>query len=307
MPTMFRLPMQSSAEGLDACFLGIPLDGGSYAHRTGARMGPRQIRCESCLIRPHNTQTGAAPYESLMVADVGDVAINVFNLGANIGIIQQHVANIVKTGCKPLIMGGDHTITYPILRALKEKYGPVGLLQLDAHPDTSETTFGEKISNATPFRRAVEEGLLDCKRVVQIGLRGTGNSPIDYEFGRSHGFKIVPAKYCWYKSMEPLMGQVRELMGDAPVYITFDIDAVDPGYAPGTGTHEVGGLTVIQVLEIIRGCRGMNIIGGDLVEVSPWFDVHGGTSILAANLLYEMMCVLPGVIYKDAPTSDFQF
>lgn len=304
---MFRLPSQSTAEGLDACFLGVPLDTGTYAHRTGARMGPRQIRCESCLIRPHNTHTGAAPYESLMVADVGDVSTNVLNLEANIEIIQKHVAGIVNTGCKPLIVGGDHTISYPILKAIKEKYGPVGMLHLDAHPDTSETTFGEQISNATPFRRAVEEGLLDCKRVVQIGLRGTGNSPVDYEFGRSHGFKIVPARYCWYKSMEPLMAQVRELMGDAPVYISFDIDVIDPGYAPGTGTHEIGGLTVIQVLEIIRGSKGMNIIGGDLVEVNPSVDLHGATSILAANFLYEMMCVLPGVIYKDAPSSDFQF
>jgi len=242
-----------------------------------------------------------------MVADVGDVPINVFNIEANIDIIHKHVAKVVATGCKPLILGGDHFITYPVLRAMKEKHGPVGLVQIDAHPDKSDTVFGEKLTNSTPFRRAVEEGLLDCERVVQIGLRGAGNTPRDYEYGRQQGFKIVPASYCWHKSMKPLMSQVRDLMGDAPVYITFDIDGVDPGYAPGTGTHEIGGLTSIQALEIIRGCKGMNVIGGDVVEVSPSFDVHGATSILAANLLFEMLCVLPGVMYKDTPASDLQF
>ncbi|NWZ51872.1 SPEB protein, partial [Haliaeetus albicilla] len=191
--------------------------------------------------------------------------------------------------------GGDHTVTYPILQAVAEKHGPVGLVHVDAHTDTGDRALGEKIYHGTPFRRCVEEGLLDCSRVVQIGIRGSSYDPDPYKYCQDQGFRVVPAEECWRKSLAPLMGEVRTQMGDKPVYISFDIDGLDPAYAPGTGTPEIAGLTPVQALEIIRGCKGLNIVGCDLVEVAPMYDVSGNTALLGANLLFEMLCILPGV------------
>ncbi|NXL41404.1 SPEB protein, partial [Podilymbus podiceps] len=191
--------------------------------------------------------------------------------------------------------GGDHTITYPILQAVAEKHGPVGLVHVDAHTDTGDRALGEKIYHGTPFRRCVEEGLLACSRVVQIGIRGSSYDPDPYTYCRDQGFRVVPAEECWRKSLAPLMGEVRKQMGDKPLYISFDIDGLDPAYAPGTGTPEIAGLTPAQALEIIRGCKGLNIVGCDLVEVAPMYDVSGNTALLGANLLFEMLCALPGV------------
>ncbi|MDY0882950.1 agmatinase [Dongia soli] len=295
--TMMRLPSQPTAEGLDVCFVGVPLDTGT-SNRSGARFGPRQIRAESCLLRPYNMATRAAPFDSLQVADIGDVAINTFNLQKSIGLIEAAYDEILSHNCIPLTMGGDHTIVLPILRAIARKHGPVGLVHVDAHADVNDTMFGEKIAHGTPFRRAVEEGLLNGKRVVQIGLRGTGYEAEDFDWPRAQGFRVVQAEECWYKSLAPLMAEVREQLGKGPVYISFDIDGLDPSSAPGTGTPEFGGLTTIQGMEIIRGCRGLDIVGGDLVEVAPPYDPQGNTSLLGANLLYEMLCVLPGVQYR---------
>ncbi|NXA43157.1 SPEB protein, partial [Eudromia elegans] len=191
--------------------------------------------------------------------------------------------------------GGDHTITYPILQAVAEKHGPVGLVHVDAHADTGTEALGEPIYHGTPFRRCVDEGLLDCRRVVQIGLRGSSYALDAYQYSREQGFRVVPAEECWLKSLVPLMEEVRQQLGDKPVYISFDIDSLDPAYAPGTGTPEVAGLTPIQALEIIRGCKGLNIVGCDLVEVAPIYDASGHTALLGANLLFEMLCVLPKV------------
>ncbi len=295
--TMLRLPAQETAEGLDACFVGVPLDIGT-SNRPGARLAPRQIRDESRMLRPFNVATGAAPFESIQVADIGDVAINTFNLEKSLSIIEQAYDEISGQGCTPLTLGGDHTITLPILRALAKKHGPIGLVHVDAHADINDHMFGEKYAHGTPFRRAMEEGLLDGNRVTQIGLRGTGYSSDEFDWSREQGFRVVQAEECWNKSLVGLMAEVREKVGDGPVYITFDIDGIDPAYAPGTGTAEIAGLTVPQALEVIRGCRGMNVIGGDLVEVSPPYDTSGNTSLLGANLLYEMLCVLPAVKYK---------
>ena len=296
--TMMRLPAKESAAGLDACFVGVPLDIGT-SNRSGARFGPRSIRNESVLLRPYNMATRAAPYDSLSVADIGDVAINTFNLQKSIPIIEAAYDEILSHDVIPLTLGGDHTIVLPILRAMAKKYGPVGVVHIDAHTDINDHMFGEEIAHGTPFRRAVEEGLLDCKRVVQIGVRGTGYAADDFDWSTEQGFRVVQAEECWHKSLVPLMAEVREQMGDGPVYISFDIDGLDPAFAPGTGTPEVGGLTIYQGLEIIRGCRGMNVIGGDLVEVAPPYDPTGNTSLTGANLLYEMLCVLPGVEYRS--------
>ncbi|XP_053706555.1 agmatinase, mitochondrial [Synchiropus splendidus] len=296
VPTMARLPFQESAEGLDAAFIGVPTDSGT-SNRPGTRFGPRQIRTESSLLRAYNSGTRAAPYESLMVADIGDVNVNLYDLKDTCKRIREAYRTILATGCIPLTMGGDHTIAYPILQAVAERHGPVGLVHVDAHSDTGDVALGEKITHGSPFRRCVEEGLLDCKRVVQIGLRGTGYSPDSYEWSRAQGFRVVQTEDCWHKSLTPLMEEVRAQMGSGPVYLSFDIDGLDPGFAPGTGTPEIAGLTPIQGLEIIRGCRGLNLVGCDLVEVSPPYDTTGNTALTAANLLFEMLCVLPNVKY----------
>ncbi|MDR6232327.1 agmatinase [Pseudomonas oryzihabitans] len=295
--SMLRLPHLASAAGLDAAFIGIPLDIGTSL-RSGTRFGPRQIRSESVMIRPYNMATGAAPFDSLSVADLGDVAINTFNLLDTVRLIEEHYDRVLEHDVIPLTLGGDHTLTLPILRALKKKYGAVGLVHVDAHADVNEHMFGEKIAHGTTFRRAVEEGLLDCDRVVQIGLRAQGYAADDFDWCREQGFRVVQAEECWHKSLAPLMAEVRERVGGGPVYLSYDIDSIDPAWAPGTGTPEIGGLTTIQALEIIRGCRGLDLVGCDLVEVSPPYDTSGNTALLGANLLYEMLCVLPGVAYR---------
>jgi len=296
--TMMRLPTQDNAAGLDACFIGVPFDIGT-SNRAGARFGPRQIRAESCLIRPFNMATRAAPFDSLQVADIGDVAVNTFNLADSIKIIETAYDDILVHDCKPLTLGGDHTIALPILRAIHRKHGPVGVVHIDAHADINDAMFGESIAHGTPFRRAIEEGLIAPKRMVQIGLRATGYEADDFDWPRSQGVRVVQAEECWHKSLTPLMTEVREQLGEGPVYFTFDIDGLDPAFAPGTGTPEIGGLTVPQALEVIRGCRGLDIVGGDLVEVAPPYDPSGNTSLTAANLLFEMLCVLPGVAYRS--------
>jgi len=296
--TMMRLPTQDDAQGLDACFVGVPLDIGT-SNRAGSRHGPRQIRAESCLLRPYNMATRAAPFDSLQVADIGDVPINTFNLPKCMDIITDfYDQKIVAHGAKPLTLGGDHTIVLPILRSLFKKHGTMGLVHVDAHADINDTMFGEKIAHGTPFRRLVEEGILDGNRTVQIGLRGSGYAAEDFDWPVQQGFRVVQAEECWMRSLEPLMAEVREKVGGGPVYISFDIDGLDPSFAPGTGTPEIAGLTSSQGLEIIRGCRGLDVVGGDLVEVSPPYDPHGNTALTGANMLFEMLCVLPGVDYR---------
>ena len=295
--TMMRLPHVPNAKDLDVAFVGVPFDIGT-SNRSGARFGPRQIRSESCLIRPYNMATRAAPFDSLQVADIGDVAINTFNIDKSMAIIESAYDDILAQNCKPLTMGGDHTIALPILRSIAKKYGPVGIVHVDAHADINDTMFGERIAHGTPFRRAIEEKLVDPKRMVQIGLRATGYAADDFDWPREQGVRVVPAEDCWYKSLKPLMSEVREQLGVGPVYITFDIDGLDPAYAAGTGTPEIGGLTIHQGLEIIRGCRGLEVVGGDLVEVAPAYDTTGNTALTAANLLFEMLCVFRGVKYR---------
>ena len=294
LASMMRLPVATHAAGLDAAFIGVPLDIGA-SNRAGARFGPRQIRAESSLIRPYNMATGAAPFDALQVADLGDVPINTYSLEKSVGIISDFYREVLGHGCVPLTLGGDHTIALPILRAVAERHGPVALIHVDAHADVNDEMFGERIAHGTPFRRAVEEGLLQTNKVWQIGLRGSGYAADDFDWPRRQGFTVIPAHEVWWQSLAPIMDKVRAVIGDAPCYLSFDIDGIDPAYAGGTGTPEIGGLSVPQALEIIRGCRGLNLVGADLVEVSPPYDPSGNTALLGANLLYEMLCVLPGV------------
>ena len=295
--TMMRLPAADTAVGLDACFVGIPMDIGT-SNRPGTRLGPRQIRDESRMIRPYNMATGAAPFDQMQVADIGDVPINLFDLKKSVDIITAFYDDVLTHDTIPLTLGGDHTLTWPILRAMAKKHGPVALIHVDAHSDTNVDMFGETVAHGCPFRRAWEDGLLQNDKVFQIGLRGTGYSAGDFDWGRQQGWTCIQAEDCWHKSLTPLMADIRAKIGDAPVYLSFDIDSLDPGFAPGTGTIEVGGLTTMQGLEIIRGTSGLNLVGCDLVEVSPPYDPTGNTAMIAANFLYEMLCSLP-VVSRD--------
>ena len=296
--TMFRLPSHATAEGLDIAIVGVPLDIGT-SNRSGTRFGPRQIRAESVLVRPYGMYTRAAPFDSFQVGDVGDVPLNTFNLLKSIDIIEGHYDALLSTAAKPLSMGGDHTIALPILRALNRQYGSMALVHVDAHADINDVMFGEKIAHGTIFRRAVEEGLVQGSKMFQIGLRTTGYSAEDFDWSRDQGARVVPAEECWYTSLAPLMDEIRRVIGpDTPTYLSFDIDGLDPSVAPGTGTPEPGGLTASQGIEIIRGVWGLNLVGADLVEVSPPYDTTGNTSLLAANLIFEMLCSFPGCIRR---------
>jgi len=297
--TMFRLPAEALSNELDIAIIGVPLDIGT-SNRSGTRFGPRSVRGESVLVRPYGMATRAAPFDSFQIADVGDVPLNTFNLKDSIRIIEQYYDQVVAHDIKPLTVGGDHTIALPILRALKKKHGTMALIHVDAHADINDHMFGERECHGTIFRRAIEEGLIDGNKMVQIGLRATGYSAEDFDWSRNQGVRVVPAEECWHKSLEPLMAEVREQIGaDTPVYLSFDIDGLDPSVAPGTGTPEPAGLMASQGLEIIRGCWGTNMVGADLVEVSPPYDTSGNTSLLAANLMFEMLCSFPGCQRRD--------
>jgi len=296
--TLFRLPAQENADSLDIAAIGIPLDIGT-SNRSGSRFGPREIRGQSVLVRPYGMATGAAPFDSFQIADIGDVPINTFNLSESIDIIESYYRKVAETGSKTISMGGDHTVTLPILRALNHRYGKMALVHVDAHADINDTMFGEKVCHGTIFRRALEEGLVAGEHMFQIGLRATGYSAEDFEWSRQQGARVVPAEECWYQSLAPLMAEVRANIGtELPVYLSFDIDGLDPSVAPGTGTPEPAGLTASQGLEIIRGLYGCNLIGADLVEVSPPYDTTGNTSLVAANLLFEMLCSFPGCVRR---------
>ncbi len=291
--SMFRLPVSDHATEVDVGIIGVPLDIGT-SNRSGTRFGPRQIRSESVLIRPYSMATGAAPFDSFQVADLGDVALNPYNLAASIDIIERHYDSLLTEDLIPVSLGGDHTIALPILRAIARRHGPVALVHVDAHADVNDEMSGERVTHGTIFRRAIEERLVQPERMFQIGLRATGYSADDFDWARRQGVTVVTAEECWYRSLSPLMEEVRGIVGDQPVYLSFDIDGLDPSVAPGTGTPEPAGLMASQGLEIIRGCSGLNLVGCDLVEVSPPWDSSGNTALLAANLVFEMLCSLPG-------------
>ena len=295
--TFMRLPSVTDLKGLDVAVLGIPLDVGT-SWRSGTRFGPKQVRAESAMLRPYNLATGAAPFDSLQVADIGDLAINTFSLSESLRIIAESYDAILNYDAMPLAIGGDHSITLPILRAMAKRHGPVALIHVDAHGDVNDEMFGEREAHGTVFRRAYEEGLIQPDKTYQVGLRGTGYAAEDFEEAAGWGFQQFPAHELWHKSLSSLGDEIRRDIGDRPVYFTYDIDSLDPAYAPGTGTPEIGGLTTPQAMELIRALKGLNIVGGDMVEVSPPYDTSGNTALTGANILYEMLCVLPGVAYR---------
>lgn len=295
--TFMRLPEVKSAADLDVGFIGIPMDIGT-SWRSGTRMGPKQLREQSAMIRPYNIQTGAAPFDALYCADLGDVPINTFSLSDTIRLITDTYDAHLKNDFIPMGLGGDHTMTLPILRSIAKKHGPVALVHVDAHADVNDEMFGERETHGTVFRRAYEEGLIVADKVHQIGLRGTGYTADDFTEAAGWGFNQYIAPTLWHKSLSPLANDIREQIENMPTYITYDIDSLDPSFAPGTGTPEIGGLTTMQAVELIRGLRGLNIVGCDLVEVSPPYDPSGNTALTGANLMFELLSILPGVPYR---------
>lgn len=295
--TFMRLPSVNDLKGLDVAILGIPIDIGT-SWRSGTRFGPKQVRSESAMIRPYNLQTGAAPFDSLQVADIGDLAINTFSLSDSLRIIAESYEAILNYDAIPMAIGGDHSITLPILRSMAKRHGPVALVHVDAHADVNDEMFGEKEAHGTVFRRAYEEGLITAGKTYQIGLRGTGYSAEDFTEARDWGFQHFMAPDLWGRDLSTLGAEIRRDIGELPVYITYDIDSLDPAFAPGTGTPEIGGLTTPQAMQLIRGLNGVNVVGCDLVEVSPPYDPSGNTALTGANILYELLCILPGVAYR---------
>ncbi|MEM1004152.1 MAG: agmatinase [Pseudomonadota bacterium] len=292
--TFMRLPQAASLAGLDVAVLGIPMDIGT-SWRSGTRFGPKQIRSESAMIRPYNMATFAAPFDSLQIADIGDLAINTFSLADSLKIIRESYDAILAQNVTPVAMGGDHSITLPILRAIAARHGPVALVHVDAHADVNDAMFGEKETHGTVFRRAYEEGLIVPDKTFQIGIRGSGYAASDFTEAQDWGFKQFPAWQLWQQNLTQTGRQINEEIGAHPVYISYDIDSLDPSFAPGTGTPEIAGLTTPQALQLIQSLGGLNVVGCDLVEVSPPYDPSGNTALTAANLLFELLCILPGV------------
>ena len=292
--TFMRLPQAESLAGLDVAVLGIPMDIGT-SWRSGTRFGPKQIRAESAMIRPYNMASFAAPFDSLQIADIGDLAINTFSLADSLKIIRESYDAILAQGVTPVAMGGDHSITLPILRAIAAKHGPVALVHVDAHADVNDEMFGERETHGTVFRRAYEEGLIVPDKTFQIGIRGSGYAASDFTEAKGWGFRQFPAWELWQQNLTVTGAQIRKEIGEHPTYITYDIDSLDPSFAPGTGTPEIAGLTTPQALQLIQALGGLNVVGCDLVEVSPPYDPAGTTALTAANLLFELLCILPGV------------
>ncbi len=288
--TFLRLPQITNLAELDVAIVGIPFDGGT-SYRAGARHGPRQVRDQSALIRPYNPALGVNPFIRKRTADYGDLPVNPLSIDDSFRRIETGIRTLLEAGVIPLSVGGDHSILLPILRAIHATHGPVGLIQLDAHSDTWDQYWGMKYSHGTPVRRAIEEGLLAEGLVLQVGLRGQLYAEDDLDYARANGIVMVTAEEFHAKGVAGLKKQLARFR-DKSTYLSLDIDVVDPAFAPGTGTPQVGGLSSAQILALVRGLAGLRLVGADVVEVSPPFDSAGITSLLAANLLHEILCIL---------------
>ncbi len=287
--TLMRLPCINDPAELDIALVGVPFDGGT-TYRPGTRFGPRHIREQSVLIRPWNPALKVNPFTKFRVADFGDLSVNPLSIQDTFRRIEEQMQPLLNAGTRCAAVGGDHSISLPLLRATAKKYGPVAVIQFDAHNDLWDEYFGCKLSHGTPFRRAIEEGLIREHSFLQVGLRGQVYSKDDFEFARKHKVKMITAEEFHMDGLQVLRGQLRAFHGK-PVYVTLDIDCVDPAFAPGTGTPQVGGFSSAQIVELVRALRGLKLVGCDLVEVSPPYDNGAITSLLAANLLYELLCV----------------
>jgi guanidinopropionase len=298
LPTFMRLPVAEPSE-VDIAILGLPFDLGT-TNRAGTRHGPRELRNQSSLMRRVHHVTGLSPYDRARVADCGDVPTDPFDLMRSLDLISAHYAGVREAGALPLTAGGDHLISLPILRGLASE-GPVGLIQFDAHSDTYDSFFnGARYTHGTPFRRAIEEGLVDPKRFVQIGLRGAISDAGNYDYAREAGVRIIFIEEFMARGAADVMAEARAIVGTQPTYVTFDIDGIDPSQAPGTGTPEIGGFSTREAQQMVRLLDGLDLIGADLVEVAPPFDPSGLTALTGATILFELLCVLAGVVEKKA-------
>ena len=292
IPTFFRTPHTADLAGVDIGVIGVPFDGG-VTNRPGARHGPRAVRDQSSLLRKINVSTGAEPFALCQVRDLGDCWIEQpYVLQDALAEIEAFYRTVVQAGVTPLTVGGDHSIALPILRAVAADR-PVGMVHIDAHGDTGDDYMGSRFHHGAPFRRAVEEGLLDPTRVIQIGLRGTSNVPGGlWQFSDSSGMRVLPMDELHDRGWRYAVEEARRVAGSGPTYLSFDIDALDPAFAPGTGTPEAGGLTVIEAQRLVRGLMGLDFVAADLVEVSPPFDPGTLTAFNGASLLFELLCLL---------------
>lgn len=298
--TFMRLPAVTSAAGLDVALIGIPWDGGT-TNRAGARHGPREVRSQSSLMRRVHHVSKIAPFDLVNVADMGDVSVNPINLLDGLARIEAGLAEVVSHGALPLCVGGDHLTTLPVLRAVAAK-GPVGMIHFDAHSDTNDTYFGDNpFTHGTPFRRAIEEGLLDPKRMVQIGIRGSIYDPDEHKWATDRGVRVIYIEDFVRRGAADVMAEARAIAGTGPTYVTFDIDCIDPSQAPGTGTPEIGGFTTREAQEMLRLLAGVNIVAADVVEVAPPFDLGGMTALAGATMLFELLCVVAGNIAARKP------
>jgi agmatinase len=287
--TFMRLPLVENTRGLDVAIVGVPFDGGT-SYRPGARLGPREIRSQSSLIRSYSHFQRVAPFDRLNVADAGDIDAPPVSIERCFDVVEARVGAIADAGTRPLVVGGDHSISLPVLRALARCHGPLALVQFDAHIDTWDEYFGGKYFHGTPFRRAIEEGVVDPKRFIQIGIRGPMYGESDFDFHREHGITVIDIDQVKERGVAWVIDRIRVVVSGA-AYMTFDIDAVDPAFAPGTGTPEVGGLTSHEAQRLVRGLAGLGLVGGDVVEVAPPYDGPGQiTALLAANLMFEFLC-----------------
>jgi len=289
--TFMRLPLRSDAAGLDIALLGIPWDGGT-TNRAGARHGPREIRNQSSLMRRVHHVSGTEPFSIARVADIGDLSVNPIDLQDALSRIEAGIAAVSAAGAIPLAAGGDHLTTLPVLRALGRRK-PVGMIHFDAHSDTNDRYFGDNpYTHGTPFRRAIEEGVLDPRRTVQIGIRGSIYDPHEHDWARQRGVRIIFMEEFVERGVVAVLQEARAIAGDGPTYVSFDIDCLDPSMAPGTGTPEAGGFTTREAQQMIRLLDGVDIVGADVVEVAPPFDVGGMTALAGATMMFELLCVI---------------
>ncbi|TDQ02289.1 MULTISPECIES: agmatinase [unclassified Leifsonia] len=286
-----RLPRLDQVEQADIVVAGIPFDSG-VSYRPGARFGPNHIREASRLLRPYNPALNVSPFEISQVADAGDIAVNPFNIEEAIETVQQAALDLTTDGALLLTLGGDHTISLPLLRAAATRHGPVALLHFDAHLDTWDTYFGAEFTHGTPFRRAFEEGVIDSEALSHVGTRGPLYGKRDLEDDRRFGFGIVTSSDVLHQGVHEVTAKLRDRIGNRPLYVSIDVDVLDPAHAPGTGTPEAGGMTSRELLEILRGLRGLNLVGADVVEVAPAYDHAEITGVAAAHLAYDLVSLL---------------
>ncbi|MBU8832715.1 agmatinase [Mycolicibacterium goodii] len=289
--TFARLPRLDQVTKADVVIAGVPFDSG-VSYRPGARFGPTHVRESSRLLRPYHPGLDVSPFEVVQVADAGDIAVNPFNIHEAIETIEGAARDITADGKKLVTVGGDHTIALPLLRAAAAKHGPVALVHFDAHLDTWDTYFGAEYTHGTPFRRAVEEGILDTEALSHVGTRGPLYGKKDLEDDRRFGFGIVTSSDVYYQGVREVVDKLRQRVGERPVYLSIDIDVLDPAHAPGTGTPEAGGMTSRELLEILRGFRGLNLVGADVVEVAPAYDHAEMTGVAAAHVAYDLVSLL---------------